>query len=59
MIGAMLEKLSEYFYHPVVFWTAPLVLVVAAAVWRRARGLSGAPPDHGPGDPQQPDDGAV
>ena len=51
----MLEKLSEYFYDPVVFWTAPLVLVALAAGWRRirARGLR----RHGPGDPSQPGDG--
>lgn len=40
MTGAMLEKLSEYFYDPVVFWTAPLVLVALAAGWRRVRGRS-------------------
>ncbi len=59
MTGAMLEKLSEYFYDPVVFWTAPLVLVAVAVGWRRvwARGrLSGTPPGNGPGDPQQPSD---
>ncbi len=33
----MLEKLSAYFYDPVIFWTAPLVLVAVAAGWRRAR----------------------
>ena len=37
MTGAMLEKLSEYFYDPVVFWMAPLVLVALAAIWRRVR----------------------
>lgn len=38
----MLEKFSELFYDPVVFWTAPLLLVVVAAGWRRfrSRGLS-------------------
>ena len=51
----MLEKLAEYFYDPVVFWTAPLVLVVLVVGWRRVqarrlRGLSGRPPDNGPGD---------
>ena len=53
----MLEKLAEYFYDPVVFWTAPLVLVVLVVGWRRVqarrlRGLSGRPPDNGPGDSQ-------
>ncbi len=33
----MLEKFSEYFYHPVVFWTAPLVLVAVAAGLRRVQ----------------------
>ena len=33
----MLERLSEYFYDPVVFWTAPLALVALAAGWRRVR----------------------
>ncbi len=61
MTGAMLEKLSEFFYDPVVFWTAPLVLVALAAGWRRVRArglrrLSEIPPGNGPGDPQQPDD---
>jgi hypothetical protein len=51
----MLEKLAEYFYDPLVFWTAPLVLVALVAGWRRlrARGLrrlSGMPPGNGPGD---------
>ena len=60
----MLEKLSEYFYDPVVFWTAPLVLVVLAAGWRQLRArslrrLSGAPPGNGPGDPQRPGDEAA
>ncbi|GEM_PF-3071173 len=32
---AMLEKLAEYFYDPLVFWTAPLVLVALLVVWRR------------------------
>ena len=53
MTGAMLEKLSEYFYDPVVFWTAPLVLGALAAGWRRVRALSlrrhpGTPPGNGP-----------
>ena len=55
MMGAMLEKISEFFYDPVVFWTAPLVLVAVAAGWRRfrrRRGLSGEPPGDRPGDPQ-------
>jgi len=55
----MLEKLSEYFYDPVVFWTAPLVLVAVAAGWRRVwtrgrRHLSGTARGNGSGDPQQP-----
>jgi hypothetical protein len=33
----MLEKLSDFFYDPVVFWTAPLVLVALAVGWRRVR----------------------
>ena len=49
----MLEKLSEYFYDPVVFWTAPLVLVALVAVWRRIRG--GLRGDGG--DPPRPGDG--
>ncbi|MCH7880317.1 MAG: hypothetical protein IIB69_01840 [Proteobacteria bacterium] len=45
----MLEKLAEYFYDPVVFWTAPLVLVALAVGWRRVRAwrlrrFSGMPP---------------
>ena len=48
----MLEKLSEYFYDLVVFWTAPLVLVALVAGWRRVfRLLSGTPPGNGSGDP--------
>ena len=61
MTGAMLEKLSEYFYDPVVFWTVPLVLVVVVVGWRRVwardlRRLLGTPPGNGSGDPQQPSD---
>ena len=33
----MLERLADFFYDPVVFWTAPLVLVALAAGWRRVR----------------------
>ncbi len=33
----MLEKLAEYFYDPVVFWVAPLVLVALAVGWRKLR----------------------
>jgi hypothetical protein len=45
----MLENLAEYFYDPLVFWTAPLVLVALVAGWRRLRAwglrrLSGMPP---------------
>ena len=55
--GPMLEKLSEYFYDPVVFWTAPLALVAVAACWRRIRArrlrrLTKTPPGNGPEDPQ-------
>ncbi len=57
----MLEKLSEYFYDPVVFWTAPLVLVALGVGCRRlwARGLkhlSEAPPGNGSGDAREPGD---
>ncbi len=31
----MLERLSEFFYDPVVFWSAPLVLVALGAGIRR------------------------
>ncbi len=31
----MLERLSEFFYDPVVFWSAPLVLVALWAGIRR------------------------
>jgi hypothetical protein len=30
----MLELFSDYFYDPVVFWTAPLALVAVVACWR-------------------------
>ena len=33
----MLEWLSQYFYHPVVFWTAPFVLVALLAAIRKLR----------------------
>ncbi|MFQ5467745.1 MAG: hypothetical protein ACE5DS_06370 [Kiloniellaceae bacterium] len=33
----MLEKLSGYFYDPVVFWTVPLVLVAVGSGWRFLR----------------------
>ena len=33
----MLEWLSAYFYHPVVFWTAPFVLVALLAAIRKLR----------------------
>ncbi len=51
----MLEKLAEYFYDPVVFWTAPLVLVALGMGWRRVcdwrlRRDSEMPPDKDPGD---------
>jgi len=53
----MLEKLSEYFYDPLVFWIAPLVLVVLAVGLRRVRAwglrrISETPPGNGSGDPQ-------
>ena len=55
----MLEKLSDFFYDPVVFWTAPLALVAVAAFWRwfrawRFRRPSGEPPGNGPEDRQSP-----
>ena len=51
----MLENLAEYFYNPVVFWTAPLVLVALGMGWRRVcdwrlRRDSEMPPDNDPGD---------
>ncbi|MFQ5618369.1 MAG: hypothetical protein ACE5FR_05285 [Rhodospirillales bacterium] len=33
----MLEWLSEFFYDPLVFWSAPLVLVALRAGIRRLR----------------------
>ncbi len=33
----MLERLAEYFYDPLVFWGAPLVLALVWAGIRRAR----------------------
>jgi hypothetical protein len=33
----MLERLSEYFYDPIVFWGAPLALALAWTGMRRAR----------------------
>jgi len=33
----MLEKLAEFFYDPLVFWTVPLILVLLLAGWRRLR----------------------
>ena len=33
----MLEQIADYFYDPLVFWTAPLALVVLAAGWRKLR----------------------
>jgi hypothetical protein len=33
----MLERLSEYFYDPLVFWGAPLVLALMWAGMRCAR----------------------
>jgi len=50
----MLETLSEFFYDPLVFWTAPLVLVALAAGWRkvrawRCRAYTGTLPDDGSG----------
>ncbi len=57
----MLEKLSAYFYDPVVFWSAPLVLVAVAAGWRRARAwrrrLSRTPAGDDGGGPPRREDG--
>ena len=52
---AMLEKIAEYFYDPLVFWFAPLVLVTLLVVWRRVRAwglryIFGISPGNGPGD---------
>ncbi len=33
----MLERLSAYFYDPVVFWTAPFALVALLAAIRKLR----------------------
>jgi hypothetical protein len=33
----MLERLSDYFYDPAVFWTAPLALAALRAALRGAR----------------------
>ncbi len=33
----MLERLSAYFYDPVLFWTAPFVIVALLAVIRKLR----------------------
>lgn len=33
----MLERLSAYFYDPVLFWTAPFVIVAALAAIRKLR----------------------
>ncbi len=33
----MLEQLSAYFYDPVVFWTAPFVLVALIGAIRKLR----------------------
>jgi len=33
----MLEQVSEYFYDPVVFWSAPFALVALRAGCRRLR----------------------
>ena len=37
MTGGMLERISEYFYDPVVFWTAPFILVALYAAFNGAR----------------------
>jgi len=34
---SVLETISDLFYDPEFFWAAPLALVVARALWRRAR----------------------
>lgn len=33
----MLENFAQYFYDPLIFWTAPLILVVLMLGWRRVR----------------------
>ncbi len=33
----MLERISEFFYDPVVFWTVPLALHAALTAWRWLR----------------------
>ncbi len=33
----MLEQISEYFYDPAVFWSAPLLLVALQIGFRRLR----------------------
>ncbi len=38
MTGPMLERLSDIFYDPWVFWGAPVVLAVLWAGLRRLRG---------------------
>ncbi len=57
----MLENLSQYFYDPVVFWAAPLVLVAVAAGWSRARAwgrsFSGMPAGNGDDGPSRREDG--
>ena len=36
-MSGMLERISEYFYDPVVFWSAPLALVALQIGFRRLR----------------------
>ncbi len=33
----MLEWISEFFYDPIVFWTAPLALYAVYVAWRWLR----------------------
>lgn len=36
-MSGMLERISEYFYDPAVFWSAPLALVALQIGFRRLR----------------------
>ena len=51
----MLERLAEYFYNPLVFWTVPLLLVALIVIWRRLyrwglRHFTSTPPGNEPED---------
>ncbi len=39
----MLEQVSDYFFDPLVFWGAPLVLVALFAAIKRLRARSSRP----------------